>query len=145
MQREALRALNTVFAAGALGALANSLAVYLFGALGINQALGVSIAPALTPGWLYPRIVWGGLWGVLFLVPLWRGRPWVRGLVWSLGPTLGQLLVVFPVQAGTGMLGLELGALTPVLVVLFNAVWGWVAAFWLEWSEERPRGRNIRL
>ena len=50
------------FAAGCLGALANSLAVWLFGDLGITKLLGVSISPSLTAGWLYPRIVWGGIW-----------------------------------------------------------------------------------
>ena len=63
------------FSAGALGGLANSLAVWLFGALGITLALGVGIAPGLTPAWLYPRIVWGGLWGFLFLLPRPAG-PW---------------------------------------------------------------------
>ena len=43
------------FAAGCLGGLINSLAVWLFGDLGIPRALDVSIAPALTPHWLYPR------------------------------------------------------------------------------------------
>ena len=65
------RTLSLVFAAGCVGAVANSLMVYLFGHLGINAALGVKIAPNLTPSWLYPRIVWGGLWGFLFLLPTW--------------------------------------------------------------------------
>lgn len=35
-----------------LGALANSLAAWLFGVLGITEAFGVAIAPALAKGWL---------------------------------------------------------------------------------------------
>ena len=124
------RSLSLFFAAGALGGFINSLGVWLFGELGINQALGVAIAPALSPSWLYPRIVWGGLWGLLFALPLSTG--WFsRGLALSLGPSLVQLLVVFPVKANKGLLGLELGAFTPVLVLLFNAVWGIVASWWL--------------
>ncbi len=124
--------LSLVFAAGCLGALANSLTVWLFGQWDITQALGVAIAPALTPAWLYPRIVWGGIWGALFLSPLPRLRWWLRGLVFSLGPTLVQLFIVFPVKADKGVGGLALGTLTPLFVLLFNAVWGVVAAWWLE-------------
>jgi hypothetical protein len=29
----------------------------------------VAIAPALKLSWLYPRIVWGGLWGLVFVFP----------------------------------------------------------------------------
>lgn len=124
------RSLSLFLAAGALGGLINSLVVWAFGELGINQALGVAIAPALSPSWLYPRIVWGGLWGLVFALPLSTG--WLaRGLVLSLGPSLIQLFVVFPVKANKGILGLDLGVLTPVLVLLFNAVWGVVTSWWV--------------
>ena len=129
-----VRNVSLVFAAGVLGALLNSLAVWGFGELGITQALGVKIAPKLTPQFLYPRLVWGGIWGMLFLLPLMRGRIWSRGLIYSLGPTLVQLFVVFPIKANKGAMGLELGMLTPLLVVIFNAIWGWTAAIWLRWA-----------
>jgi putative flippase GtrA len=61
-----MKKLMIYFAAGCLGALANSLLLWLAGEYAITKALGVSIAPALTPAWLYPRIVWGGLWGFCF-------------------------------------------------------------------------------
>ncbi len=125
------RKLSQVFAAGVLGGLVNSLAVWGFGVAGFTSILGVAIAPVLTPGWLYPRLVWGGLWGVLFLVPL-RLSWWQRGLVFSLGPSLVQLFLVFPFKAGKGLGGLELGMLTPLFVLFFNAVWGLTAAWWLE-------------
>ncbi|MCB2228521.1 MAG: hypothetical protein KQH53_17705 [Desulfarculaceae bacterium] len=124
--------LSNGFAAGALGGLANALAVWLLGAAGVTAMLGVGIAPALSQGMIYQRMVWGGIWGIAFLLPLLRGSLFWRGLVISLGPTLVQLLVVFPYQADKGMWGLELGALTPALVVLFNAIWGWVAAAWMK-------------
>jgi hypothetical protein len=125
---------SMVFAAGCLGGLVNSLAVWIFGDLGINAALGVKIAPALTPQWLYPRIVWGGIWGLLFLLPLMRGRILSRGIIFSLGPTLVQLFVVFPLKAGRGYMGLDLGTLTPLLVFIFNAIWGIATAIWLRWA-----------
>jgi hypothetical protein len=40
-----------------------------------------------------------------------------------------QLFYVFPVQAGKGIGGIELGLLTPLLVVFFNWVWGIVTAY----------------
>ena len=129
------RTLSLVFAAGCVGAVANSLVVYLFGDLGINAALGVKIAPKLTPAWLYPRIVWGGLWGFLFLLPVLRSSVLARGLLFSLGPSLVMFFVIFPMKAKKSMFGLDLGSMTPVLVLFFNAVWGVTAAIWLRFSK----------
>lgn len=125
------RELSLFFAAGALGGLANSLALFAAGELGLTGALGVAIAPALAPAWLYPRIVWGGLWGLAFVVPAFAGSWWRRGLALSLGPSAAQLFVVFPVKEGNGVLGLELGLLTPLVVLAANAVWGLVASWWI--------------
>ncbi|MFQ5488567.1 MAG: hypothetical protein ACE5ET_09030 [Gammaproteobacteria bacterium] len=125
------RTLSLLFAAGCLGGLLNSMTVWGSGQLGLTTALGVAIAPQLTAAWLYPRIVWGGLWGALFLLPLCRLCWWHRGLLFSLGPSLVQLFIVFPFKADKGMGGLALGVLTPLFVVLVNAVWGLAAAWWL--------------
>lgn len=123
-----------VFAAGCLGALANSLLVWAFGYYGINQSLGVAIAPPLSKFWLYPRIVWGGLWGFLFLLPWIRGGLIPRGFILSLIPTAAQLFIFFPFYAYQGVAGLELGLLTPVMVLFFNAIWGWVTALAIRFS-----------
>jgi hypothetical protein len=125
--------LSLVFAAGCLGGLLNSLAVWIFGVIGITSALGVKIAPPLSAPWLYPRIVWGGIWGLLFLLPLMRKRFLYRGLIFSLGPTIVQLFIVFPVKANNGIMGFDLGLLTPLFVFVFNAIWGLTAAIWLRW------------
>lgn len=123
------------FAAGCLGALANSLAVWLFGSTDISSSLGVSIAPSLTPGWLYPRIVWGGLWGLLFILPMMQSKLLMKGTILSLFPTAIQLFVVFPFKANKGMAGLDLGLLTPLLVLFFNWVWGVVTAMAIKISK----------
>ena len=128
--------LTVVFAAGCLGGLTNSIAVWLFGLYGVTKTLGVGIAPALSAGWLYPRIVWGGLWGLLFLLPLFRNSIFKRGLVLSLGPTIVQLFVVFPYKAHHGMMGMGLGALTPLFVFVFNAIWGVTVAIWMRYIRE---------
>jgi hypothetical protein len=125
------RSASLAFAAGAAGGLACSVALWAAGDLGATRALGVSLAPSLSAAWLYPRIVWGGLWGGLFLLPL-AASGWVRrGLLLSLAPTLAQLLVVFPLRTRHGLFGLELGLLTPLVVAAANAVWGVTASGWL--------------
>ena len=118
------RNLLIVFSAGCAGGLANSIIVWLFGLMGIPQLLGVSIAPSLTPAWLYPRIVWGGIWGILFLLPFFDQRIITKAFIYSLGPTLVQLFIVFPFKAKKGFMGIELGTITPLFVILFNFVWG---------------------
>jgi hypothetical protein len=128
--------LSLVFGAGCLGGLVNSLAVWFFGQAGITAAFGVKIAPQLSAAWLYPRIVWGGIWGLLFLLPLMKRNILTRGLIFSLGPTLVQLFIVFPIQANKGVMGLDLGSLTPVAVIVFNAIWGLTAAIWLRWTNK---------
>ncbi len=126
-----LARLSLTFSAGVIGGLVNSLLVWGCGLLGVNHWLGVHLAPALTPAFLYPRLVWGGLWGWLFLFTGNTGPGWRQGVFLSLGPTLFQLLYIFPYRLHKGFLGLSLGTLTPLLVFVFNAVWGLAAALWL--------------
>lgn len=133
--------ISRALTAGALGGLVNSLLVWSFGASGLTAALGVALAPAWTSAWLYPRVVWGGIWGLLFLLPILETRPLTRALVVSLAPTLVQTCVVFPFVAGKGWFGLELGMLTPILVLVFNAAWGIAASVWMTTSRESHTGR----
>ena len=128
--------ISLVFAAGCLGGLLNSLAVWIFGVIGITSALGVKIAPPLSAPWLYPRLVWGGIWGLLFLLPVMQKRFLYRGLIFSLGPTIVQLFIVFPIKASKKIMGFDLGLLTPLLVFVFNAIWGIAAAIWLRWANK---------
>jgi hypothetical protein len=39
---------------------------------------------------------------------------------------------VFPLKAHKGVGGLELGYLTPLFVVFYNAIWGYTAGLWLK-------------
>ena len=125
-----LRRTSVYFSAGAVGGLANGVCVWFFGSAGITSGLDVKIAPALTPEMLYHRVVWGGIWGLAFLLPLAVRSPFLRGRLYCLGPTCVQLFIVCP-DAGRGMMGLELGTLTPGFVLFFNAVWGLAAVLWL--------------
>jgi hypothetical protein len=123
--------ISLAFAAGCLGGLLTALVLWFFGASGLAGGLGVKLAPALTPPFLYQKMVWGGIWGWLFLLPLKLSYP-VRGLLYSLGPSFSVFLVLFPYQAHAGFFGWQLGYLTPVLVLFFNVVWGLAAGCWLE-------------
>ena len=107
-----MKNLLLLFAAGCLGALANSIAVWLSGQFGITLSLGVAIAPSLTPEWIYPRIVWGGIWGLLFVLPILPSRTLLKGTLLSLFPSAVQLFIVFPIKADKGVAGLDLGLYT---------------------------------
>ena len=116
------------FAAGAVGGLASSLFLWMLGNWGVTAMLNVKLAPELTAAWLYPRLVWGGLWGLVyfFSVGVPRARQhWVRkGLYLSLLPSAYMLFMVFPYDLGKGLAGMSLGTLTPLVVVATNLVWG---------------------
>ncbi len=129
-----VKEVSLAYAAGALGGLVNGLAIWLFGLVGINQLLGVAIAPELNTPLIYNKLVWGGIWGWLFLLPYPRLTYPSRGLIYSLAPSLVQIFVVFPLALHKGVGGIELGHLTPLLVLFYNAIWGLVTAFWLQWS-----------
>ena len=120
--------LAVCFTAGVLGALANSLAAWSFGLWGVTALAGVNLAPALTVAWLYPRLVWGGLWGLIYFLTVnapRRRRQWVRKGLWiSLLPTVAQLFYFFPYHTPFGPMGIGLGDLTALFVLLFNFVWG---------------------
>lgn len=130
-----MKRLLFIFAAGCLGALGYSAAAWLCGELGITRSLGVSISTVVTPHGLYPRIVWGGIWGLLFFLPLFNSRPLAKGTLVSLFPTVAQLFIVYPYQTHAGVAGLRLGMLTPAFVFLFNWAWGLVTALTIRYAK----------
>lgn len=124
-----IRKISSGYVGGALGAMVDSINVWVLSKLGILALLGVSMRPDFTTQWLYPRLVWGGLWGLLLVLPFLKNRVLLRGMLMSLAPTALVLLVMFP-GMGKGMLGLGFGLLTPLVVLLLNLIWGMVAALW---------------
>ncbi len=126
--------LNLIFTAGCFGGLVKGLVATGSAGIDLNAALGVTMAPSLTLFWVYQHVIWGGIWAFLFLIPL-KGSYYFRGAVFSLGQTLVQLLVIFP-KMGKGLLGLQFGAFTPVLVLLFGIIWGLATGFWLKLVSE---------
>lgn len=132
-----LRRLSLLYAAGSFGGIVNALAVWALGYFKLTAAAGVKIAPALTAEMIYPRVVWGGLWGFVFLLPFFRNSPLLRGIVFGLAPALVALFVVFPLKPPNILLGLNLGTLTPLFVVIYNIIWGVAASYWLHLTEEK--------
>lgn len=123
------RTLMTVcFCAGMLGAICSSLASWQAGRMGLPAMAGVDLAPVLTAKWIYSRMVWGGLWGLVYFLAvgsLKSRRHWARKGLWiSLLPTAFQLLVVYPHMTGHDWLGLDLGQIAPLFIFLYNLIWG---------------------
>lgn len=121
-----------VFAAGCFGALIQCLVMWLFSRYGITHSFHVNLPGSMAPAWLYPRIVWGGLWGFIFLLPIMTSSVFVRSFVLALIPTGVQLFIIYPLYEGKGIAGLSLGLLTPFLVLFFYWVWSLATAIILK-------------
>ncbi|MBA3003903.1 MAG: hypothetical protein FP813_08640 [Desulfurivibrio sp.] len=124
-----VRKISGAFTGGALGALIDSVNIWGLGQAGITGWLGIGLRPQFTSSWLYPRLVWGGLWAMLLIIPFLRQKTAMRGILMSLVPTTMMLVMVFP-EMGMGLLGLKAGLLTPLLVLLLNFIYGMAASFW---------------
>lgn len=120
-----IRKSSILFALGAFGGLVTAFVIWLSGIAGVTGLFGVSIAPELTAEFVYPKLVWGGMWGWLGFLPLMVQGWLLRGVVISLIPTAAAWFWFLPAD-GAGLLGLSLGLLTPVVVLGFTMVWGLV-------------------
>lgn len=124
-----LRMISLAYMAGLVGALVAAIALWAAGHFGVLAKLHVALAPVLSLYWLYPRLIVGGAWGLLLLLPVSRSPLW-RGVIISLPPTLLTLLWIYPFRTGQGWFGLELGLLTPLVIWASHLVWGWTAVLW---------------
>ena len=116
------------FCAGLLAAIVSTAFAWICIHYGLTDFAGVNLRTSLSLSALYPKMIWGGLWGLCYsltVVHIRTRKHWVRkGMVISLLPTLYQLFVIYPYQTPYGSLGIELGLLTPLFIFLFNLVWG---------------------
>ncbi len=127
-----LKKLSIAFTAGSIGGIATVLFLIIAGGTGLMSAIGITLPSFANTGFLYKQIAWGGLWGLLFALPLF-GTAWVqRGLVIGLMPALATLFVFFPLgttsSGGPGVAGLGIGVMMPVLVIVANGLWGLLAS-----------------
>lgn len=123
------RQLSGAMTGGALGALLDSFNIWAMGVIGISDFIGISMKPEFTAPWVYQRMVWGGIWMLLLLLPLWKKQLVLRGMLFSLLPSAMMLFLVLP-SMSKGMLGLGFGTLMPVVVIGLNFIYGIFASFW---------------
>lgn len=125
--------LSLAAAAGAIGAIVQTFVIVGLSELALFQALGMPFKIPFTLPYLYQRVTWGGLWGLLFIIPLLpRMAHWKRGLIFAAAPALASLLFFLPFHDDMGWFGLKMGPLWPVVVILFALLWGFVAGSWLD-------------
>ena len=125
-----LRELALCFAAGAAGGFVKGLLVWGCNYYAASAVIGAYLASALHPGGIYPRVVWGGLYGFLFLLPPARGSLLMSGLLWGGVASLLQLAILPLLMRG----GLH-GSLTLILATLvLNSIWGCATALLLRWT-----------
>ena len=124
-----IRKISTAFAGGAVGGFVDSFNIWFMGKAGISDLLGLSMKPEFTAPWLYQRMIWGGIWMLLLLLPFLRDRVLLRGCLFSLLPSAMMLFLVLP-GMGKGVLGLGFGPATPIVVIGLNCIYGMVASLW---------------
>lgn len=119
--------------AGALANLITGLVIWVFTIVDLFVVLGVPIAaPNDALPWLLTRMMWGGLAGLVFLVPyMASARQWKRGALAAIVPIGSLLLVIYP-RGHEGWLGLELGYALPVTAIIVWLAWGVVAGWLLD-------------
>ncbi|HEX7927974.1 MAG TPA: hypothetical protein VF678_10305 [bacterium] len=125
--------ISLVAAAGAVGAIVQTLIIVGLSEMSVFQLIGLPFKIPFTLPYLYQRISWGGLWGLLFLIPfLPNAANTTRGLIFAAGPALASLLFFLPFHDDMGWFGLKMGWGWPVVVVIFALVWGYAAGNWLD-------------
>ena len=129
-----------VLLAGGFGGLTSGLLVWALGALGVTPTLGFNMVPDLTVGWMGRRVGASAVWGLIFLIPIYRNAPWIKGAVLGLLPWLSSILWVLPQVKGAGFLGMDLGIGTPVWTLFFGVFWGISGTLFLE--KFNPQGRD---
>ncbi len=125
------REISTTFAAGVFGGLVSCGAAWLCGKLNLFALLHCSLSGDFNKWRLYQHLVWGGIFGLCFLLPLLAGSTFKRGLVFGLLPAAFALLVVFPFWMHKGWLGVDFGHTTFLFVIVLNLIWGLATALWL--------------
>ena len=123
------RAVALCFAAGAAAGFLKCVAAWLALRYGVAAQFGAHVAGSLAPAAIYPRVVIGGLWGLLFLLPMARNSVLVSGLLWGVVVAAAEL-VLFPLIGGRTPALLNMTALFALLLWL---LWGVLDALLLRW------------
>lgn len=121
---KAIKTLFYLFVAGGLGGFTSGMLVWALGMAGITPALGFNMVPDLSLAWILRRVLASGLWGIIFLIPIYRNSPLIKGAVLGVLPWLSSILIVFPYKMHVGFFGFGMGLGTPVWTLFFGILWG---------------------
>lgn len=119
---EILRRLSWAYLAGCVGTLGFFAGLYIALQTGVMKPPEQALTMLTSKGFFYKQVVWGGVWGLLFVVPLFKRQWWVRG------PIVGALATaaaLFYFRTTLPPPEIIIGAI--ILNVLF---WGLTAAMW---------------
>lgn len=134
---------SVCFAGGVCGGLVAGFGAWLAARYGWTAVLGVTLAPSFDAGFFQSRLLWCGLWGLLFLPPILDESILWRGLFFSLCPSLAQLFVTGDGQPGGW--GVGPGTWEPLVVCAINVLWGWATAVWVVTATGGGQPRYQRL
>jgi len=143
--RGALKKLSLVFTAGAAGGFIRGFLHWFMGSIGMLQLFDINpgLIPSLTPEHIYAEMIWGGIWGILFVLPLLEDSIVLRGIFYGLFPAAVQLFIIFPLSLKDGFMGVEpYGRLAPFFIAFVSIVWGVVASMWwwaIDFERVKPK------
>ncbi len=129
--RQWLRRSALCYSAGAVGELAKGGLIWLCMRTATTTAFADQLAQAIQPKGIYARLVWGGLYASIFLLPFARGSVLLRGLLGALAVSVLQLLLLPLLLHGN----LHIFALSTLSLLVLSCVWGWVTAALLQITE----------
>ncbi len=92
--------------------------------------LGFNMVPDFSLGWISRRVLASVVWGLIFLIPVYRYAPLTKGAILGILPWLSSILWVLPRVKGAGFLGMDLGIGTPIWTLFFGVFWG-VCGMWM--------------
>lgn len=127
-----LRNILSAFGAGAAGGISNVVFLVVAAAVGLPALFGLTLPNFGTAAFLYKQMVWGGLWALVFLLPV-VPRNWVtRAIIVALASASLTFFVFFPMGTtdgkGPGIAGLNIGTLMPVYVIFADLAYAFVAS-----------------
>jgi hypothetical protein len=125
--------LPVVFSSGAFGGFVESLLYYIFSLAGIAALFGMPAAKVWKPEMVYRPVVWGGLWGITFLIPFLDELYVLKGIALSLLPTLAAWFIFIPERAPANM---RPGLRGLALIVILNALWGIATVLTIKYFEK---------
>ncbi len=121
------------FVSGLLGGVGKSLFLWACHHWGVFTFIQVRLTPHFDLPHLYPAMLSGGLWGLLYFlfigIPRHR-RYWIRKGLWvSIIPTAVAIFYLYPSVYHHSIGGINLGWLMPVVILVGNLWWGFLTGF----------------